>query len=257
MNNEKLQQEIEAALKEGEEASDFEQIIDEHDSPLNQPVKEKDIGGNQGDVPQPFQEMDEGQQQQESDQDNPGQHQPVFDTSVVDEAPEQMIEQNFTPGQDIEAADMEIPPDQLNTMANTFLGVSNNFLGIGGGFFVKINKEKEFYEFEEVVQIIDEHNQRNIKRIQLDEEDFALLRPLLAQILQKKAKNLTVEQQLIGAVISILVKKIQVMIEIKTENQLLIEKIRDVIQGKRAEEAEEAQFSEYEEEDQHEVTTAT
>ena len=30
MDNEKLQKEIEAALKEGEEASDFEQIIDEH-----------------------------------------------------------------------------------------------------------------------------------------------------------------------------------------------------------------------------------
>ena len=254
MENEQLQQEIEAAIQSSEEESEFEQIMDEHDSPLNRPVKEKDIGGNQGDLSDSTD--DAARQQQESGQDIEGEQvidsePPPFDNTIADEAPEQVIDPNFAPGPESDAApDMEIPPEHLQTMTNSFLGVTNNFLRIGGGFFVKLKKEKEFYDFEEIVQIIDDHNDRNVRRIQLDEEDMALLRPLLAQILAKKAKNLTVEQQLIGVIISILVKKVQVMVEIRSENKLLIEKIRDVIQSKKQEQSASEFFSEHEEEEE-------
>ena len=106
-------------------------------------------------------------------------------------------------------------------------------MAVGGGYFVKINKHKEFYEFEEILQVIDTQNEKNVERVKLDKEDQALLRPLLAQVLRKKAKKLTPEQQLMGAVISILMKKAQVVMEVRAENTLLEERILDIVREEK------------------------
>ena len=106
-------------------------------------------------------------------------------------------------------------------------------MAVGGGFFIKIKKHKEFYDFEEVIQVIEEQNEKNIKRLKLDEEDKILLRPLLISMLKRKAKKLTPEQQLLGAVLSILMKKAQVVMEIKAENEILVERILDVIREEK------------------------
>lgn len=153
------------------------------------------------------------------------------------DAPEQEID----PSQlgDVQAEDEpEIPLAHAQIAADTFLGITDNLLEVGGGFFVRIRKHEDFYEFDEVVQVIDEQNQKNLKRIKLDDEDRALLRPLLVIIIRKRAKKLTPEQQLAGAVISILIKKARMAVEIRAENNLLVDRIRDIIKQESADQPE-------------------
>ena len=128
---------------------------------------------------------------------------------------------------------LELPEATAKMAANSLLGMSNNLLKIGGGFFVKITKSTDIIFFKEIVQEIDDQNTKNINRIALDEEDQALLRPLLIQILKTRAKELTPEQQLIGAAISIIMKKVQLMASIKSENKLLEHKFQRMIDNSR------------------------
>jgi len=129
-----------------------------------------------------------------------------------------------------EEPEFTIPIAQAGMMADTILGVVNNtVLEVGAGYFVTISKHKDFYDFDELVQVIDEQNVKNIKRMKLDEEDKAMLRPLLIHVLRKKAKVMTPEQQLLGVALSIIIKKSKIVLEIRAENQILVERIRDMI----------------------------
>lgn len=111
--------------------------------------------------------------------------------------------------------------------------MTNNVLAVGGGFFVKIKKHTEFYAFEEIVALIDGQNQKNVKRIQLDKQDKSLLKPLLVALLQKKAKKLSPEQQLLGAILSIVLKKAQVVMEVRSENAILVDRILEIVRQEK------------------------
>lgn len=115
-------------------------------------------------------------------------------------------------------------------MAEVILGAANNIIEVGGGFFIKIKTDPSFLEYEELVQVIGEQNQRNIKRLILDEGDKAMLRPLLAEVLKARQKVLSPEHQLLIAGVSILIKKAQMVMEVRAENQILTERIRNIIQ---------------------------
>jgi len=253
----KITQEVQDALTATPEEINFEQLQNEDSSPLNQPVIEKDIGGER-----PVETEEEKQKswnvwkpEQEHktlDELEPGRSgntQTDFRTKVEAkvekekeqeslDAPEQEINGN---GFDTEAdetvtdQDFEVPLAQANQAADAILGMSNNVLAVGGGYFVKIRKHQEFYEFEEIIQVVDQQNDKNVERIKLDKEDQALLRPLLAQVLRRKAKKLTPEQQLMGAVISILMKKAQVVMEVRAENSLLENRILDIVRQEKVE----------------------
>lgn len=252
-----IAKEVQDALTASPEEINFEQLQNEDSSPLNQPVIEKDIGGER-----PMETEEEKQKswnvwkpEQEHktlDELEPGRSgntQIDFRSSVEAnvekekaqeplDAPEQDINGN---GFDTDAhetvtdQDFEVPLAQANQAADAILGMSNNVLAVGGGYFVKIRKHQEFYEFEEIIQVVDEQNTKNVERIKLDKEDQALLRPLLAQVLRKKAKKLTPEQQLMGAVISILMRKAQVVMEVRTENSLLENRILDIVRQEKRE----------------------
>ena len=266
----KIAQEVQDALTATPEEINFEQLQNEDSSPLNQPVIEKDIGGER-----PVETEEEKQKswnvwkpEQEHktlDELEPGRSgniQTDFRTKVEAkfekekaqeplDAPEQEINGN---GFDTEAdetvtdQDFEVPLAQANQAADAILGMSNNVLAVGGGYFVKIRKHQEFYEFEEIIQVVDQQNDKNVERIKLDKEDQALLRPLLAQVLRKKAKKLTPEQQLMGAVISILMKKAQVVMEVRAENSLLENRILDIVRQEKGE----TKIEDIEEEDENE-----
>ncbi|MEM7291408.1 MAG: hypothetical protein AAF412_13725 [Pseudomonadota bacterium] len=118
-----------------------------------------------------------------------------------------------------------MPDEQAELLADAILGMTDNVLSFGGGFFVKIKKRREFLEFEAFRENVDLLNQRNLERIKLDEADKALLRPLLKAVMKQKAKKLTPEQALIGAVITILMKKVQHMVEIHQENKIFEERM--------------------------------
>ena len=253
----KIAQEVQDALTASPEEINFEQLQNEDSSPLNQPVIEKDIGGERTveteeekqkswNVWKPEQEY---KTLDELEPERSGNTQTDFRTKVEAkvekekaqeplDAPEQEINGN---GFDTEAdetvtdQDFEVPLAQANQAADAILGMSNNVLAVGGGYFVKIRKHEEFYEFEEIIQVVDQQNEKNVERIKLDKEDQALLRPLLAQVLRKKAKKLTPEQQLMGAVISILMKKAQVVMEVRAENSLLENRILDIVRQEKGE----------------------
>ncbi|WP_452223697.1 hypothetical protein [Lacinutrix chionoecetis] len=262
----KIAQEVQDALTASPEEISFEQLQNEDSSPLNQPVIEKDIGGGR-----PVETEEEKQKSwnvwkpekdvKSIDELEPGQSgntQTDFRSTVEEnvqkekaqeplDAPEQEINGNGFETQEEDTVtdeDFQVPLAQANQAADAILGMSNNVLAVGGGYFVKVKKHQEFYEFEEIIQVVDQQNEKNVERIKLDKEDQALLRPLLAQVLRKKAKKLTPEQQLMGAVISILIKKAQIVMEVRAENNLLENRILDIVRQEKG-------YSEQDEDDEN------
>jgi len=223
----------------------FEESSQAEESPLNQPVAEGEIGitekqpeKEKATVTETITDKEEKPEPHEENQsDQETEEEPVIDDGV----PEQEISASYneTLESELENEEFELPSGHARQAANTFLGITDNLLEVGGGFFVKVRKHKDFYDFEEIVQVIEEHNHKNIQKIKLDEEDKILLRPLLIAILKKKAKKLTPEQQLIGAVLSILIKKVKIAVEIKAENEILIERILEIIREEKGSQTEE------------------
>ena len=252
----KITQEVQEALTINPEEITLEQLQGEDESPLNQPVVEKDIGGERP-MAEAERQKDWNVWKPEREHKTPSASEPLgmesgspkkdfrstVEANVKQEkvqepldAPEQEIDGN---GLDAETEDpvtdedFEMPLAQANQAADAILGMTNNAMAVGGGYFVKIGKHKEFYEFDEIIDVVDKQNEKNVERIKLDKEDQTLLRPLLAQVLRKKAKKLTPEQQLMGAVVSVLMKKAQVVMEVRAENNLLEERILDIIREEK------------------------
>jgi len=228
----------------------FEDIQEEELSPLNQAVIEKEIAGVTN--PDDWNVWKAGRRTESASSidkkqnvDNNMKDENFYvDNEKIMDAPEQDIgneleddtnidEENSRANEESEKAAFELPTATAKQAADTILGMSNNFLAVGGGFFVKIKKHKEFYDFDEIVELIDAQNDKNVKRIKLDKEDKGLLKPLLVAMLKKKAQKLTPEQQLIGAVISIVMKKAQVVMEVRAENDLLVERILDIVREEK------------------------
>jgi hypothetical protein len=212
---------------QGEEIA-FEPIPEEQDSPLAHPVVDRsqpaEPNSNEGRNSGEIDRVEENTTAKESPSDAPEQK--------IDEEPP------LEPKTDKESDGEEftIPIEHAGMMADSIIGtVNNTLLEVGGGYFVTIRKHKDFYDFEEVIQIIEEQNVKNIKRLKLDEEDKALIRPLLIHILRKKSATLSPEMQLLMVVLSILIKKAKIVMEIRAENEILVERIRDIIRNERAE----------------------
>ncbi len=235
-----IEKEVVKVLSQDQDTIHFERPQSEEYSPLNQAVIEKDIGGNnQRDTnnwnpwkPKP------ATKQQEIEAQSPPTASP--EDTLPEDAPEQPIGQaeqhtgdTDQPKDKTEEPPFELPTASAKQAADTILGMSNNFLAIGGGYFVKIKKHKDFYDYDEVVQLIDQQNEKNVNRIKLDKEDKALLKPIIVSVLKKKAKKLTPEQQLMGAIISIGLKKTQTVMEVRAENEVLVDRILDIIREEK------------------------
>ncbi len=227
---------IEQVLKKDPQDIAFEEIPEENDSPLAQPVVQKNNPSE--DATASKTESKNTSEKAENKPGNESKEQPKEKPKEEPlDAPEQEIdaeptEENTgtTSTSSEESGEFNVPIGHATMMADTILGVVNNtLLEVGAGYFVTIRKHKDFYDFDEVIQVIEEQNVKNIKRIKLDEEDKAMLRPLLVHVLRKKAKVLTPEQQLLGVALSIIIKKAKVVMEIRAENEMLVERIRDII----------------------------
>ncbi|MDN5201185.1 hypothetical protein QQ008_07425 [Fulvivirgaceae bacterium BMA10] len=245
----KVSKEVQQVLSDDSDIA-FEQIAGEETSPLNAPVIEKDIAGSHqaGTIQN---DLDDGETASQGDE---SQHENNED-DILD-APEQQIDDDYggpsgteIPEEDEEESEgFQLPTSHARQAADTFLGMADNFLEIGGGFFVKVKKHTDFYDLDEIIQVIDEHNTRNVKRLRLEKEDKALLKPLLVEVLKKKARKLTPEQQLMGALISILVKKAQLVLEVRAENEILVDRILQIIREERGTASERYSDDEQEEE---------
>ncbi|MFY9308622.1 MAG: hypothetical protein WAQ28_06155 [Bacteroidia bacterium] len=222
---------IEAVLKNDPQDIAFEEIPEENDSPLAQPVVQK--SNTSGDVNA---SKNEAKETTDSAEEKKGEPKKVVQEKPSD-APEQEIdaqpaeeEKNPSASGTGNEGEFSMPLEHAGLMADSIIGTINNtVLEVGAGYFVTIRKHKDFYDFEEVIQVIEEQNTKNIKRIKLDEEDKALLRPLLIHMLRKKAAALSPEKQLLMVALSIIIKKAKVVMEIRSENEMLVERIRDII----------------------------
>lgn len=244
-----IEEEVQEVLNQTTDKVEFEEPLDPQSSPLNQPVVENEIGHTKPEskkesakeaVPKAEEPVAAAQEKVEDNLgDDSKEDELNFEANETDNVPEQEIgsgtynEQLEEELSNDEGENFELPSGHARQAADTILGMTDNIMAVGGGFFIKIKKHKEFYDFEEVIQVIEEQNEKNIKRLKLDEEDKILLRPLLISMLKRKAKKLTPEQQLLGAVLSILMKKAQVVMEIKAENEILVERILDVIREEK------------------------
>ena len=231
------------------EAIGFEHLQAEEISPLNQAVVEKEIPGVNTPKDWNVWKPEKRATTMENEAENfEGQNKATGKAAVEDDghldAPEQEIgegtpqgdsaqQQNGSGEQSQQQEEFELPTATAKQAADTLLGMTSNILAVGGSFFVKIKKHKEFYEFEEINELIDTQNTKNVDRIKLDKEDKALLKPPLVQVLKKKAKNLTPEQQLMGAALSIVLRKVQSVMEVRAENELLVERILDIIREEK------------------------
>jgi len=233
---------IETVLKNDPQDIAFEPIPEENESPLAQPVVQK--SNTSGDVNASKNEAKETSNSTGEKKEEPK----VKPQEKPSDAPEQEIDAEPTEEEkkDIGSAsgngegEFSMPLEHAGLMADSIIGTINNtVLEVGAGYFVTISKHKDFYDFEELIQVIEEQNVKNVKRIKLDEEDKALLRPLLIHILRKKAAALSPEKQLLMVAISIIIKKAKVVIEIRAENQMLVERIRDIIRKEVRQEQEE------------------
>ena len=152
-----ITKEVQNALTASPEEINFEQLQNEDSSPLNQPVIEKDIGG------EPPVETEEEKQKSwnvwkpeqehktldELEPGRSGNTQTDFRSTVEAkvekekareplDAPEQDINGNeFDTDEDeiLNDQDFEVPLAQANQAADAILGMSNNVLAVGGGYF--------------------------------------------------------------------------------------------------------------------------
>lgn len=225
---------IEKVLKNDPQDISFEPIPDENDSPLAQPVVQKN--NPSGDATNTKTENQSGDKTENNTTGETKEQPKEKPKEKPLDAPEQEI--NADPGEEnkgdagtaTKKEEFSMPMEHAGLMADSIIGTINNtVLEVGAGYFVTIRKHKDFYDFEEVIQVIEEQNVKNIKRIKLDDEDKALLRPLLIHILRKKAAALSPEKQLLMVALSIIIKKAKVVMEIRSENEMLVERIRDII----------------------------
>ncbi|WP_298546175.1 hypothetical protein [uncultured Aquimarina sp.] len=244
-----LEKEVVDVLKNPNDV-DFEHIQDEELSPLNKAVIEKEIAGvtkpndwNIWKTGKPREINDISKEEMNSGN---AMEQETFDSrdQTPLDAPEQEIGGGFdddsqisgespNPNEPRDKEEFELPTDAAKQAADSIFGTVNNLIDLGGGYFVKIKKHKEFYDFDEIIELIDIQNEKNVKRIKLDKEDKAMIKPLLVQILKRKAKKLTPERQLMAVVLSILFKKGRAVMEIKAENDLLVERILDIVREEK------------------------
>ena len=227
--------EIIAALEMDRDEMPFEEHFNPENSPLNQPVIKDGIADNSAKVKEPTPKPQ-----------NKGEYIPPTDGRSADSLLSDK-EHNKIPNDGVEEQEigsenfdenaeedglrdnLEIPSSQAKQAANTLIGVADMLVGITGSFFVKIKKHKEFYDYDEVIEVIDEQNEKNIERLKLNEDEKALLRPIVMAVAKEKAKQLSPTEQLMAAAVTILVKKGKDVMEIKAENTILSDKLRDLV----------------------------
>jgi len=230
------------------ESIEYEEISEIENSPINEPVKEGEVsdGFSKEKPPAPTNDSTSN----EIEEDLPPEMLEEVETPQLPpkDAPEQVVNdeepnENKLEGEPTRTATPIDHADQhAKIAADSFIGIANNMLEIGGGFFIKIKRKKSHIYFDEllertkmegfppVVESIDNQNNKNFNRIKLDPTDVALLRPVLVEVLKNQTKQMTPEQQLAAVAISIAVKKGKAMMEIKAENKLFVQLLDERIE---------------------------
>jgi len=230
------------------ESIEYEEIAEIESSPMNEAVKEGEV--SDGFSLKEGINLNEGSLAENTEEDLPEGLLEDFEEDQLppSDAPEQVVDEEEELGEEgVEepirtAAPIDQADQHAGIAADSLLGIADNILEIGGGFFVKIKRRKSHLYFDELLERskkekfprigakIDSQNEKNFKRIKLDPTDVALLRPILIEVLKNQTKKMTPEQQLAAVAISIAVKKGQAMVEMKAENKLFVQQLDDTME---------------------------
>lgn len=234
------------------ESIEYEEISEIEESPINEPVKVGEV--SEGLAVKSREQTEQAVNDSEFEEDLPEELLEEFNEQELPptDAPEQVVDEEESE-EAIESttnSGTQSPIDNADQhaaiAADSFLGIADNVLEIGGGFFIKIKKKKSHLYFDELIDRsqlegfkkigvdIDQLNEKNIKRIKLDGTDRALLKPILIEVLKKQTKQLTPEQQLAAIGISIAIKKAQAVMEMKAHNALFAKNLDDRIEKQLA-----------------------
>lgn len=233
------------------ESIEYEEISEIETSPMNEPVKVGEVSEGIKRIELPKSELNTPNNEATEEEDLPKEMLEDYleESAPPLDAPEQPIDEEeeqppeFEENNSRSSSSIDNANDHAKFAADSLIGVADNLLAIGGGFFVKIKKRKSHLYFDELVErnpmednmpqigkSIDDQNAKNLKRIKLDKADIELLRPIVIQVLKQQTKQLTPEQQLIAIGISIVAKKAQMVMEMKAENALFIQNLDNRIE---------------------------
>ncbi|MFY0689127.1 MAG: hypothetical protein JXQ90_18300 [Cyclobacteriaceae bacterium] len=233
----KIDKEIKEILTSTDEI-EFEKVQGAETSPLTEPIKDKT--GEVDALTQ--QEIQDTVQAPADDQSTP--EQPFVEDEIpeqeINEVDEEELENNE------EEAEAELPPEYAKLAANSAISTVENLIVAGGSYFVNVKKHEEYFDFPEVIEVIDEHNAKYAEHLKFEKEEKAAMRPLLAEILKKRAKKLTVEQQFLGLFISSMAKRVQTMAQDRAEIKVLESSIRQLILETRQDDVEDDSLEEVE-----------
>ena len=233
------------------ESIEYEEISEVETSPMNEPVKVGEVSEGIKRIELPNSELNTPNNEVNEEEDLPKEMLEDYleESAPPLDAPEQPINEEeeqppeFEENNSRSSSSIDNANNHAKFAADSLIGVADNLLAIGGGFFVKIKKRKSHLYFDELVErnpmkdnmpqigkSIDDQNAKNLKRIKLDKSDIELLRPIVIQVLKQQTKQLTPEQQLIAIGISIVAKKAQMVMEMKAENALFIQNLDNRIE---------------------------
>ncbi len=233
-------QQIEAAFTE--EIS-YEAIADVESSPMNEAVKEGEV--SEGTIAPPNSPLEVDGVYNEEEIPPELLKQFVEEHTTPTDAPEQEINIGEEAFDEIDSGEQEEEGMAIKAQlgisqadhhagiaADSLIGMTDNLLETGGGFLVKMEKKKIYYDFDKITTTadsdtkslsaqIDQFNDKAIQKIKLDDEDKKQLRPVLKEVLKRRSTALTPEQQLIALGITILAKHGKAAIEIRKERMAL------------------------------------
>ncbi len=241
------EKEIEEAFGESIE---YEEISEIETSPMNEPVKVGEVSERIVSIEPPETNLNTPDDSPSVEEDLPKEllEDYVQESAPPLDAPEQTIdeeeEQEPELGERILGSNSPIDnaDNHAKVAADSFIGIANQVLEIGGGFYIKIKRTKSHIYFDELLERnnsrkfkpiadkLDVLNSKNINKIKLDPSDIALLRPILIEVLKSQTKKMTPEQQLIAIGISIAVKKAQTAMQIKADNKLFIKQLEETME---------------------------
>ena len=206
----------------------LEHVLDPSDSPLNEPVAEDQIGLASGNTsaPPPHESMQGSEAPDLSAYDAP---EPSFEPAPEDEPEEDAASEGF-----------DMPDELVSMTADSYLGMVDYVLELSANFFIKIHKNSDFYEYDELVQMIDEQNAKNVARFKLDEDDKAMVKPVLELVIKRSGKSISPESQLVAVGGVIIIKKVQLAAQMRQENKSLTAKFQEIIEDDRKKKQEEA-----------------
>lgn len=125
-----------------------------------------------------------------------------------------------------------IPSGSANDLVDFGAQGLNYLIGAFGPMIWGLKKHPQFYNFEGMIEDIDEFNAKISEKLKIDSEDIEMLRkPLVAMMQEKGIRGLTNGEQLLVACLMIGVKKVKVVLEVKKEVKIVEKKLFQRIDG--------------------------